>query len=135
MPAVSYPGDGQRHVEVLAALQPEAPGAGAGQRHGVGAHSSRLLKDPRKQTMAIQPNSLKPHSCWGGEREGRRRGASERTRRKGCETGEGGRTTPEEKLTNEAMHEAKLREKESKKEGAERRKRRTCLFRGAEVSA
>lgn len=37
---ISYPGDGQRHVEVLAPLQPEAPGPGAGQRHGVGAHSS-----------------------------------------------------------------------------------------------
>jgi len=46
--SVSYPGDGERHVEVLPPLQPEAPGPGAGQRHGVGAHCSRRLKDPPK---------------------------------------------------------------------------------------
>lgn len=38
---VSYPGDGQRRVEVLPALHPEAPGSGPGQRHRVRAHTLR----------------------------------------------------------------------------------------------
>lgn len=33
----SYPGDGQRQVEVLAALQPKAPGGGARQGDAVAA--------------------------------------------------------------------------------------------------
>ena len=57
--AGSYPGDGQRHVEVLPSLQPEAPGAGARQRHIVGAHSSRWnLKDPLKWTTSFKPQQL-----------------------------------------------------------------------------
>lgn len=120
--AASYPGDGERHVEVLPALQPEAPGAGSGQRHVVGAHSSRRLKDHNQISFL-----KKPHSCWRDGRKGPV--ASGRRQRKGSQTGERG---GEDKTGRNQNSERKTR-KRQKKRHQERRK--TCLLRGAAVTA
>jgi len=40
----SYPGDGERHAEVLPSLQPEAPGRRPVQHHLVGLHVTHLCK-------------------------------------------------------------------------------------------
>lgn len=40
----SYPGDGERHAEILPSLQPEAPGCRPIQHHLVGLHVAHLCK-------------------------------------------------------------------------------------------
>lgn len=40
----SYPGDGERHAEILSTLQPEPPGRRPVQHHLVGLHVTHLCK-------------------------------------------------------------------------------------------
>ena len=70
----SYPGDGQRRVEVLPALHPEAPGPGPGQRHRVRAHT--LRSDRPRSTRSTR--STRSH---GGDGDGRRRSSVTAKRR------------------------------------------------------
>lgn len=49
----AYPGDGERHVEVFAALQSEAPGRGAVQGHRVRAHLGLRVDAPADSAPAL----------------------------------------------------------------------------------
>lgn len=54
----AYTGDGQRHVEILATLQPEAPGSWAHQGHTVVAHGSNEAKSSPSKRKKLKENQM-----------------------------------------------------------------------------
>lgn len=56
----SYPGDGERHVEVFPPLQPEAPGRRAVQRHHVRAHLRLNVNTPADCPLLLSVPVLSP---------------------------------------------------------------------------